>query len=58
MKRRKDVNKKQLEIDLHVKTRKQERNLKILKGKISMALDLAKISQQKEKTDKMDYSKI
>lgn len=58
MKRRKDVNKKQLEIDLHVKTRKQEINLKILKGKISMALDLAKISQQKEKTDKMDYSKI
>lgn len=58
MKRRKDVNKKQLEIDLHVKTRKQEINLKILKGKISMALDLAKINQQKEKTDKMDYSKI
>lgn len=58
MKRRKDVNKKRLEIDLHVKTRKQEINLKILKGKISMALDLAKISQQKEKTDKMDYSKI
>lgn len=58
MKRRKDVNKKRFKIDLHVKTRKQEINLKILKGKISMALDLAKINQQKEKTDKMDYSKI